>query len=585
VSEEAAWRRRFRATSMSLPEWARDAPDRLLYVSNESGQYELHAWHRVTGSRRQVTQRPEGTRVGALDPAGELIWWFDDDRGSEFGTWMAERFQGGATPRQAAPGVEQTYGAGLALGRGFAVVGTSTDTGSRVWISTPQSKPEMLYAHTEDAEVAGLSRDERLLAISHSEHGDSRHPALRVLDRRGHAVADLWDGPGLGLVARAWSPVPGDQRLIVIHERTGAERPAIWAPAAGKQVELRLDLPGEVGADWFPDASALLLTHEHAGRSELYRYDLGTHICARLDVPAGSISGARARPDGRVWYRHSGGATPPRLLEDGVQLIELPGPPPPPGKAYADVRVGSVAGFLVEPTGGRPYPTIFPVHGGPASHDQDCWSPGVQAWVDHGFAVVLVNYRGSSGYGRAWRDALQGNPGLPEIEDIKAVRDHLVAAGIVDRRRVVLSGGSWGGYLTLMGLGLQEESWSLGVASVPVADYVAAFEDEMEPLRAFDRALFGGAPAERPELYRERSPITYADRLRVPVLIMAGRNDPRCPIRQIGNYLARLRELGKPYEYYEFDAGHSSAVVEEQIRRIEKRIAFVHRHLGTPPAL
>src|SRR5262249_51942108 len=205
-----------------------------------------------------------------------------------------------------------------------------------------------------------------------------------------------------------------------------------------------------------------------------------------LDVPAGSISGARARPDGRVWYRHSGGTTPPRLLQDGVQLIELPGPPPPPGKAYADVRVGSVAGFLVEPTGGRPYPTIFLVHGGPASHDQDCWSPGVQAWVDHGFAVVLVNYRGSSGYGRARRDALQGNPGLPEIEDIKAVRDHLVAAGIVDGRRVVLAGGSWGGYLTLMGLGLQEDCWSLGVASVPVADYVAAFEDEMEPLRAFD---------------------------------------------------------------------------------------------------
>ena len=107
----------------------------------------------------------------------------------------------------------------------------------------------------------------------------------------------------------------------------------------------------------------------------------------------------------------------------------------------------------------------------------------------------------------------------------------------------------------------------------------------MEPLRAFDRALFGGAPAERPELYRERSPITYADRLRVPVLIMAGSNDPRCPIRQVGNYLARLHELSKPYEYYEFDAGHSSAVVEEQIRQIEKRIDFVHRHLGTPRAL
>lgn len=585
MSEEAAWRRRFRATSMSLPGWARDAPDRLLYVSNESGRYELHAWQRATGTRRQVTHRPEGTRAGALDPSGELIWWFDDDRGSEFGTWMAEPFQGGATPREAAPGVEQAYGAGLALGRGFAVVGTSTDAGSRIWISTPESMAEVLYSHREDAEIADLSRDERLLAISHAEHGDSRHPALRVLDRSGHAVADLWDGAGLGLVARAWSPVPGDQRLIVIHERAGTDRPAVWAPEAGELLELRLDLPGDVDADWFPDASALLLNHEHAGRSDLYRYDLNTHRCARLDAPAGSITTAWARPDGRVWYRHSSGGTPPRLLEEGVQLIQPPGPPAPPGTAYSDVSVGPVGGFLVEPPGSRPHPTLFLVHGGPAAHDQDAWSPQVQAWVDHGFAVVLVNYRGSSGYGREWRDALEGNPGLPEIEDLKAVRDHLVTAGVADPRRTVLSGGSWGGYLTLMGLGRQAETWSLGVASVPVADYVATFEDSMEPLRAFDRALFGGTPAERPELYRERSPITYADWLRVPVLIMAGRNDPRCPIRQIENYLARLRELGKPHEYYEFDAGHSSAVVDEQIRQIEKRIDFVHRHLGTPAPL
>jgi dipeptidyl aminopeptidase/acylaminoacyl peptidase len=107
----------------------------------------------------------------------------------------------------------------------------------------------------------------------------------------------------------------------------------------------------------------------------------------------------------------------------------------------------------------------------------------------------------------------------------------------------------------------------------------------MEPLKAFDRALFGGTPEERPEFYRERSPITYADRVRAPVLVMGGRNDPRCPIRQIENYLARLRELGKPHEFYEFDAGHSSMVVDEKIRQLARQIEFVHEHLGTSPAL
>ena len=154
---------------------------------------------------------------------------------------------------------------------------------------------------------------------------------------------------------------------------------------------------------------------------------------------------------------------------------------------------------------------------------------------------------------------------------------------MADPSRLVLGGRSWGGYLTLLGLGRQPEAWSLGIAEVPVADYVAAYEDEMEPLRAMDRALFGGTPAERPEFYAERSPITYADRLRVPVLVLAGRNDARCPIRQIERYLARLDGLGRPYERYGFDAGHSSQVVEELIRQVELELDFAHRHLGTPP--
>jgi dipeptidyl aminopeptidase/acylaminoacyl peptidase len=96
-----------------------------------------------------------------------------------------------------------------------------------------------------------------------------------------------------------------------------------------------------------------------------------------------------------------------------------------------------------------------------------------------------------------------------------------------------------------------------------------------------DRALFGGAPDEVPEAYRTRSPITYIESVRVPVLILAGANDPRCPIRQIENYISQLAELGKPYEVYRFDAGHSSLVVEESIRQLEAQIAFASRHLGT----
>jgi dipeptidyl aminopeptidase/acylaminoacyl peptidase len=242
-----------------------------------------------------------------------------------------------------------------------------------------------------------------------------------------------------------------------------------------------------------------------------------------------------------------------------------------------------VHALLRRPAGASgPLPLVMEVHGGPTAHDVDAFGAYVSAWVDHGFAVVQVNYRGSTGYGSAWRDALDQRVGHVELEDVLAVRDFLVESGVADPARVVLAGASWGGFLTLLGLGTQPSSWSLGVAGVPVADYVAAYEDEMEGLKAFDRALFGGSPSDVPDKYADSSPITYVDAVRVPVLVLAGENDPRCPIRQVENYLRRLDDLGRPYEVYRFDAGHGSLVDDERVRQMRVELDFAARHLGTP---
>ena len=119
---------------------------------------------------------------------------------------------------------------------------------------------------------------------------------------------------------------------------------------------------------------------------------------------------------------------------------------------------------------------------------------------------------------------------------------------------------------------------------MPVADYLAAYADEMEQLRAFDRALFGGSPDEVPETYRAASPLTYVDSVRAPVLVLAGENDPRCPIRQIDNYLDALAARGDlPYEVNRFDAGHGSLVVDETLRHVATEIDFARRAVATRP--
>jgi dipeptidyl aminopeptidase/acylaminoacyl peptidase len=250
--------------------------------------------------------------------------------------------------------------------------------------------------------------------------------------------------------------------------------------------------------------------------------------------------------------------------------------------AFVDGPGGSVHALVATPTGDGPFPTVFLLHGGPTWHDSDGFASDRAAYVDLGIAVVHVNYRGSTGYGAAWRDALTGRPGLTELEDVAAVHDWAVSTGLSDPSRCALAGGSWGGYLTLLGLSTQPERWAAGVAAVPVADYVQAYEDEMEPLRAFDRSLFGGSPQEVPEVYERSSPLTHLDALAAPVLVLAGANDPRCPIRQIETWLAAAEQRGKVVEVYRYDAGHGSLVVDERVRQMRAELEFVTRVLGLP---
>lgn len=586
--DDERWKARFRAARISLPHWARDAPQHSVYRSNVTGTWEIYTWDRETGEQRQVTDRPNGTWMGGVDPTGTWVWWFADTDGDEFGIWRRVPFAGGDSV-PAVPGLEPSYPSGLALGAsGLAMVGRTTDAGNTIHLCRPDADPEVLYHHAEDAHVAALSRDESLIAIGHSEHGDSRHMALRVFRADGSAVADLWDGPGKGVYGSGFAPVPGDSRLLVGHERRGREELLIWDPVAGTERELVFDLPGEIGADWFPDGSALLVSHSHEARDELYRYDLGTQNLIPIETPRGVIGGAAVRPDMTIEFSWSCAAEPPVIRStSGEVVLTPPGPSAPPSVPMEDVWVdgpgGRIHALVSKPADGdRPYPTVFDIHGGPTAQDDDSFSPTTAAWVDHGFAVVQVNYRGSTGYGSRWRDAIEGRVGLTELEDIKAVRDWAVASGLADPERLVLTGGSWGGFLTLLGIGTQPDDWSVAVAAVPVADYVAAYEDEMEGLQAFDRSLFGGSPDDVPDKYRESSPITYVEQVKAPVLILAGENDPRCPIRQIDNYLGRLADLGLPHEVYRYDAGHGSLVVEERIKQMEAEIGFARKHLGLP---
>ena len=590
------WERRFRAPVITYPDWSPAAPSRLAYESTESGVWQLHVADLDSGVRRRVTDHPVGVVSGAWSPDGADICWWQDETGDESGRWYAQAF-GGGDPRLLFPELDRGWNEGIAWVPGILAASISAHDAFAVYVSEDGGATVKEVARsTEHMRVAGrqggynrggLSADGSLLCLEHAEHGDEMHEALRVIDpRSGATVAELVDD-GKQLLTSAWSPVVGDRRLAVVHERRGIPQPALWDPVTGDWTEIVTGLEGEVSvADWWPDASALLLSQLLDGRHRLHRFELATGTWSGIEHPEGQVEWAQVRPDGAVWCRHSSGASSPRILDEaGGEVLPLQGAPAPAGRPFEllrfDNRHGqSVQGFLVTPAGSGPWPILIRPHGGPTWLDEDKWHPEVQSYVDAGLAVVLVNYRGSTGRGAEWRDTLVGDVGGPELEDLNDALDHLVAAGIADPERAAVGGWSWGGYLTLMMLGKHpERNWRCGIAGVPVGDYELSYEDMSPLLQAYDRALLGGRPDEVPDLMADRNPINSADDVEAPVLFLIGEHDSRCPYRQAMAYVDRLRARDHPHEVYLFATGHGSFDIEEEIRQQRTILGYLAEHV------
>jgi dipeptidyl aminopeptidase/acylaminoacyl peptidase len=220
---------------------------------------------------------------------------------------------------------------------------------------------------------------------------------------------------------------------------------------------------------------------------------------------------------------------------------------------------------------------VVNAHGGPTFQDYDLWHTFTASLVDLGYVTVNVNYRGSTGYGSEWRNALKGRLGFIELEDITAVVDHLVTEGIVDPQRVSIAGGSWGGFVTLMALGTQPERWRSGAALVPVADQVKCAEVSPPFMQAYLDALIGGTMDDAREQYIASSPISYVADVQAPVFLSAGVNDPRCPVEQVDTYADALRALGGDVHYHRIDTGHAVPDVDTMVDELRLIFDFLVR--------
>lgn len=598
LTEHAPWKARFRASRIAWLMTAKNNPNRAVLCSNYSGKLQLYGWHAVDGAQTQLTFRDNGQLTGSISANGSYVYYLDDAAGNELGHFFRVPFWGG-DPEDVTPDLplyaswgwrENKMGdrAGFMAANddGFTLYVVDQDENGR--LSTPRS----VWHSTALSGMPNFSHDGETAVITTSEKNRSLDNNLVAVNTTtGEIVAELFES-NASLDGAMFSPLAGDLRFLATTNASGYKRPFIWDVATNEATLLNLpDLGGEVfGWDWSENGRCLLLCQLHQAQFQLYTYDLETETLKRLEHPSGSLFGGSFRPNGDIYTIWQGAIQPTSLLvldgQTGAAKETLLGDATvPTGRPWRSVSFPSTHGaeiqaWVATPEGDGPFPMILHTHGGPTSVMTETFNPEAQCWLDHGFAFMSVNYRGSTTFGKAFEKAIWGNLGDVEVDDMAAAREWAVENGIAMADSILLTGGSYGGYLTLQGLGRRPELWAGGIAGVAIADWALMYEDQAETLRGYQRALFGGSPDQKPEAHKKSSPITYAADVQAPILVIQGSNDTRCPARQMQVYEDTLNKLGKEIHVHWFEAGHGSYQNEQQIEHQELKLRYAYRVLG-----
>ncbi|MHB8283360.1 MAG: S9 family peptidase [Caulobacteraceae bacterium] len=234
------------------------------------------------------------------------------------------------------------------------------------------------------------------------------------------------------------------------------------------------------------------------------------------------------------------------------------------------------------PAGEKP-PLLVMVHGGPTAAASGAFKSSVQYWTSRGFAVVDVNYGGSSGYGRAYRQRLNGQWGVVDVQDVVAAAKYLEQTGRVDPAKVAIRGGSAGGYTVLAALS-QTDAFKAGADYYGISDMTALARDTHKFESRYLDSLIGPYPADK-AVYDERSPLNHLAGFKAPLIVLQGADDPIVPPNQAQMIVGALRARGAPVAYIEFAGeGHGFRKAENTIRATEAELYFYGRVFGFTPA-
>jgi dipeptidyl aminopeptidase/acylaminoacyl peptidase len=353
----------------------------------------------------------------------------------------------------------------------------------------------------------------------------------------------------------------GDGRIVCARDSEGFTHFGVLDPGTGELDDLDLELDSQRSPFlWAEDAQAVIVAGSPTLPTRVVRVDVETGATETLrESTQVSVSPEHLSQPQQIDFPTEGGLVAHALFY------------PPTNRDYE------------APDGERP-PLIVESHGGPTDNANACLALGIQFWTSRGFAVVDVNYGGSTGYGRAYRERLNGQWGVVDLQDCVNAARYLVERGEADGERLLITGGSAGGYTTICALTFTDV-FAAGTTYFGIADLEQFSGGETHKFELqYEHTLVGPYP-ERADLYRERSPIHFTHRITTPMLVLQGADDRVVPPLQAELIVSALRERGVPHAYLLYEGeGHGFRKAENIVGSLEAELSFYAQVLGFEPA-
>lgn len=464
--------------------------------------------------------------------------------------------------------------------------------------------PQLIYRNEKGLDVGAISPDEKFLVLT--ETMSTSNSNLYLYDTQSNALKLITPHEGEVFFDPQYFTPDGRFLIYLTDENSQFRYLVSYNVLTGERKKIE-DAPWDIAYSFQSrNGKYRVVAVNRDARNELKIYDRAGNLVQIPKLPAGDITGVEFSDDETqmAFYLGTSSRTPDlyhymftnqrltRLtstLSKDIQPDDLVEGEVVRFNSYDSLAIPCI---YYKPKGipaGTRVPALLFMHGGPGGQSRLSYSAEIQFLVNHGYAVLAVNNRGSSGYGKSFFMADDRKHGDADLKDCIAARGYLATLPEIDPEKIGIMGGSYGGYLTMAALTYSPETFKVGVNLFGVTNWLRTLKSIPPWWGSFRQALYLelGDPfsADSTALYN-KSPLFFADRIRRPFIVLQGKNDPRVLQAESDEIVAAARKNGVEVEYVIFpDEGHGFVKNENNIRAMEEVLKFLDKHLtGAPDA-